>query len=140
MKREIIFNPAYDYVNDPDPKKRNYGRHCVDMYWSLKGELGCVTWMVCTSWNLPETNEAFKKSDYCPRPLPADLSVHSPKKLRGGWDIHNKECHWIDGKPCYCITSGIKAEPVFEKLVREGHEAAWTELENLYIRTFRKLK
>ena len=137
MTRRIDFSPAFDRRHD-DPKK-NYGIHGVEMRWYLIGDKGAVQFVVFTNWMLPEVQTEI---DYKPvtsgggrhtlhKPMPADVGYHTLEPQYEGQEPYG-ECNLLDGKVCYYDGSGLAAEPMFEKLLRGGHEAVWAEMEKLY--------
>lgn len=141
MDRRIEFRPAFD-KRHPDPKK-NYGIHGAEMHWYLVGELGAVQFVVYTNWHLPHVKaegEMTWREPFLWQPMPADLGYHSPKPLYEGQHAR-EDCHLLPpGCKCHYDGSGLNAGPVFDTLVREGHEAAWKEMENYYIETFGELR
>lgn len=143
--RTIEFLPAWDR-RSPDPKK-NYGIHGAEILFLLKGPDGAVQFRLFTQWQLPEVTREKMHHPYDPiggdfhwmeRPMPADLGYHSPVPRYDGQDILTDECIALDGKPCYYDGSSLNAEPVFERLLREGHDGVWAALEAYYTRTFLK--
>lgn len=145
MERIVRFTPAYD-KRDPDPKK-DYGIHGVELRFALVGELGATQFLVFTNWQLPHvTEEAISKSVSAATrislkcrflPMAADLGYHSRAETEYG--SHFEECDLL-GTECWYDGSGLNAEPVFDRLLREGDEAVWDELEQYYTRTFGELR
>jgi len=143
MTREITIEPAFDKRN-ADPNK-NYGIHGCNLRFVLKGPLGAVQFLLMTNWQLPHVTEEFLKR---PRPdetslrcfylpMPADLGYHSPKSTYKGQKSMGP-CEYLDGKPCYYDGSGLNAEPVYERMLKEGSEGVWKELEEYYKSTFER--
>lgn len=130
MKREIRFIPAYDKRNS-DPKK-NYGIHGVTLAFYLSGDKGTIQFVVYTNWHLEKVQkELDAKHNYSEggrwlhlscHPQPADIGYHSPTPKYEGQSSMNAECEFIKG-PCYYDGSSLNAEPIYWKLVNEGHEA-----------------
>jgi hypothetical protein len=132
--REIIWEPAFD-KRSKDPKE-NFGIHGVTMRWIVKGDRGAVQWVVYTNWYLPHVVAEWKaKGAHMPGPIPADLGYHSPVPFYEDQQSQG-ECKFLDGKVCYYDGSGLNANPLWEKFIREGGEAVWKELEDYYIDTF----
>ena len=135
FERTITLSAAYDHRN-PDPDK-NYGIHGVDIRFVLKGPLGATQFLLYTGWFLPHVQAELdsktppRSSDY---PMPADLGFHSPNPR---YDDHKPmpSCDVLDG-PCYYDGSSMNAEPVYQRLLREGSDGVWTELEDYYGRLF----
>ena len=135
FKRIIKFTPAFDKRN-PDPKK-NYGIHGVNLGFYLKGDKGVIQFIIYTNWQLKHVQEEFdEKTDrefphlFC-HPLPANIGYHSPVPKYENQTILTEECEWTGGK-CYYDESGLNAEPIYWKLVGEGEEVMWKELERYY--------
>lgn len=133
LEREIRFTPAYNKIDE------GYGRHGVNMRWCLKGPEGVVQFLVHTSWMLPEDEKELSDAFYHDgmhmlRPRAADLGYHSPKPMYK--EQTSLECDLMPTGQCYYDGSTLNAEPVFDLLIREGHEAVWEQLENYYQQTF----
>lgn len=125
FEQHIEFRPAYDKRN-ADPAK-NYGRHCVDAFFVLKGPEGAVELQAFTGWELPHLRD-----DRGSEAIGAYLRFHSPKSRYDGDIVDAESCVWLDEKPCYCGVTSLGAEPVFDILVEGGLDALWIELERLY--------
>ena len=141
FKKEIIFRPAWDKTNS-EPSK-NYGVHGVDIVFALKGNKGAVTFVIFTNWQLPhiekmeETGIISKPENYrLTRPTGADISYHSHKKIKYSYKRNN--CEFLNGKKCWNDGSCLDAEEIFGKLVKEGTDGVWKELEKKYKNTFEK--
>jgi hypothetical protein len=134
LERIVRFRPAYDKWH-PDPHK-NYGIHGVDLLMVLKGPLGAVHFVLFTNWHLPHVQEELEaRGTAMTRPTPADFGYHSITAQYE--DQHCRgECEWLDGRPCYSDGSGLYAEKVYERLLREGDEGVWSELEAYYREKF----
>lgn len=132
LTHEIVFRPAWDKRNvDPE---HDYGIHCVDMSWYVKGPEGAVQFVVYTGWYLPE-NRAQTERSRSAFPMAADLGYHSPKPHYEGHDTITEDCSIIGG-PCYYDSSGLNAEPVLDLLIREGSQAVWDYLDKYYLEVF----
>jgi hypothetical protein len=141
--REITIEPAFD-KRSTDPNK-NYGIHGCNLRFVLKGPLGAVQFLLMTNWQLPHVTEEFLKRPVQDEthlrcfylPLPADLGYHSPKPTYKGQKSMGP-CEYLDGKPCYYDGSGLNAEPVYERMLKEGSKGVWAELEDYYKSTFER--
>ena len=132
LRREVLFNPAFD-KRDPNPSK-NYGIHGVDMRMYLIGELGAVQFVLFTEWHLPHVQKELNAKLHARGPVPADLGYHSKTPRYEGQEVsHN--CDLLRCS-CYYDGSGLNADPIFEILLREGSEGVWRALENYYIEIF----
>jgi len=140
MEKLILFSAAFD-KRDPDPKK-NYGIHGVELRMILKGELGAISFLLMTNWQLPHVQEKLNKdvkSILC-KPLPADISYHSPVAKYADQEVSHDECPYLDGRPCYCDGSGLNAQYYYNALVAGGSDAFWQAMEAHYLQTFGELK
>jgi hypothetical protein len=130
FERRVVFHPAWD-KRDPDPKK-DCGIHGVEIVFGLIGAKGAITFTLYTNWDLPEVRPM--RSPPRSAPMPADLGRHSYIKLYS-CDAKRDDCDWLaGGKPCYYEGSTLAAEPVFERLLREGDAGVWAALEETYRR------
>jgi len=135
FERLVMFEAAYD-KRSKDPK-RNYGIKDVHVRFVLKGKEGAVQFLFSTGWYLPHVRRELVEKGYFSRvafPVAFGLGYHSPTPIHGG-EICFEECRILGGK-CYYDGSGLDAIPLLEKLVAEGDEAVWRELERYYRLTF----
>ena len=144
MSEKIVtFSAAFD-KRHPDPKK-DYGIHGVDLRFVYKGEKGATQFVLYTNWHLPRVTEEHRKemgSDnyFLFEPMPADLGYHSPSPQYEGQTSVEEECPYLDGKPCYYDGSGLQAHRVYVRLLEEGDDGVWAELEEQYKRLFEEPK
>lgn len=140
--REITIEPAFDRRH-ANPAK-NYGIHGCNLRFLLKGPLGAVQFVLYTNWQLPHVTEEQLARSYVDDdiglrvtflPLPADLGYHSPTARYANQRVQSDDCPVIGG-PCYYDGSGLNAEPVYERLLREGSDGVWKALEEYYAETF----
>jgi hypothetical protein len=117
FRREIKWEPGYDR------RSEGMGQHCLSVRFLLKGEKGTIQFLLMTSWYL---DGSYGK------PLPADVGCHSLTPQHEGQRLQREACEALDGRPCYYDGSGLAADKVFERLVREGEEGVWDELERFY--------
>jgi hypothetical protein len=129
MERIIEFTPAFDKRN-PEPGL-NYGIHGVDLVMFVKKGNRAVQFKVFTNWHLPHVRDEYGAME----PMAADLGYHSPVPMWEGQDALTDNCLYTGGK-CYYDGSTLNAEPVFEKLIAEGSDAAWDFLEQYWHETF----
>lgn len=142
MERITEITNAWDR-RDSDPKK-NYGIHGCNLRMILRGDKGAYQFVIFTNWHLPHVIREIGSRAYEPsrgdrhwmeRPMPADVGYHS---LTPQYDDQPSmgPCEYLDGQACYYDGSGLQAEEMFDKLVAEGSEAVWAELERLYVQRF----
>lgn len=138
LTHEFFIYPAYD-------KRPEYGQHCVDMLWLVKGPLGVVQFRLFTGWypdiigkpDLPWQELSANKKRYADRldmPMPADIGYHSPKPMYEGQS--DMECSLLPGGHCYYDGSSLNADRYFAILVHEGGEALWKALDAYYHERF----
>jgi hypothetical protein len=128
--------PAFD-KRSADPKK-NYGIHGVEMRMVLKGPLGATQFLLFTNWQLPHiTKEHMARWAGDPSmsktlflPMPADKGYHwSTPRYE---DQKPMTCDLLPGGQCYYDGSSLNAEQTFDRLLREGDEGVWKDLEEYY--------
>jgi hypothetical protein len=135
FERIVEFEPAFDKRN-ADPHK-NYGIHGVNLRMLLRGADGVVQFLLYTGWMLPHVEKELdaRRGDHliC-HPQPVDLGYHSPKPVRDWQDEKAtfESCEYLDGGPCWYDGSSLSAQRVYDRLVAEGHEGVWAELEDYY--------
>lgn len=134
LKREIEFTPAYD-KRHTDPKQ-NYGIHGVEVRFYLRGPKGTIQFVVMTGWDLPHVRKEMKGRLSDLFPMPSDLGYHSPKPMYDDQPLMSEDCKYVEGGKCYYDGSTLNAEPVFDLLVKEGHESVWRRLEEEYAHQF----
>lgn len=138
LERVFQVDPAYD-------KRPEYGQHCVDMRWYVKGPLGVVQFVLYTGWyadviGKPDlgwqalATSKKRHADLLDVPMPADVGYHSPKPMYEGQSPMG-DCELL-GRPCYYDGSSLNAGRYFAILVHEGGEALWKALEEYYHERF----
>lgn len=139
LNRSITFKPAFDR-RDSDPAK-NYGIHGVSLRFLLVGDKGAVQFVIYTNWHLPHVQEELDNRTSSPyphllcHPTPADLGYHSPVPRYEG-QPKMEGCDILSNGCCYYDGSSLNAEPVYERLLREGEDGVWSELEEYYKANF----
>jgi hypothetical protein len=142
FERRVDFRPAFD-KRDPDPKK-NYGIHGVEIRFVVRGPKGATQFLLYTNWQLPHvTREAMDLAEIHALdaidikvrflPLPADLGYHAYEPQYEGQERMGA-CDILTDAPngCYYDGSGLRAEGVYERLLREGDAGVWAALEDEY--------
>lgn len=124
--RILDISAAYDRRHK-DPSK-NYGIHCVDMRFVLKGAKGATQFVLYTNWYLPENNQPPK------HPMPADLGYHSRTPHYEDHPVF--DCEYTDTGKCYYDGSSLNAERVYKVMLEKGMDGVWEELESYYHSTF----
>lgn len=133
MERRIEIIPAFDRRH-PDPRK-SCGIHNAEIRFYLIGDAGAIQFVASTGWDLPHVRHEFS-GRRASRAWGTDLGYHSLAPHYEGQTSLTDACPVLNGKPCYYDGSSLNAEPVFEKMVAEGHEAVWKELERYYSHVF----
>jgi hypothetical protein len=127
LERRVTFNAAWDR-RDPDPKK-NYGIHTVELRMLLVGPKGATQFVLYTGWHWidsPNVRDLY--------PMPSDLGYHSSTPQWEGQEPF--DCDVLPEGRCYYDGSGLNAQRVYERLLREGSDGVWAELENYYRELF----
>ena len=138
FERRVEIEPAYD-KRHANPAK-NYGIHNAELKFYLIGPEGAVQFIASTGWYLPKVEKEFEHSQYGkPKAWGTDLGYHSPTPRYEGQTLLTPTCSILNG-PCYYDGSTLNAEPFFECMVAEGHEAVWNKLEEYYQSIFMRLK
>ena len=140
FEKKIQFSPAYDKRHS-DPAK-NYGIHGVHIWFALKGEKGAVSFSISTNWHLSHVQseldaEPLNQFPYMShKPMPFGVDYHSLFPIRE-WQKRDvpsqKQCGWLNDKPCWCDGSALAGDEGFRALVERGEEGLWKELEDYYI-------
>lgn len=136
---EVEIRPAYD-------KRPQYGQHCVDMTFYVKGPKGAVQFVLYTGWYsgiIATPDKPWQElmvahhptREHLTEPLPADLGYHSPVPTYEG-QSSRENCHVLPGGKCYYDGSGLNANRIFSIMVHEGGEAMWKALDQYYQETF----
>lgn len=141
MKREVLFHQGYDYrATDLDrPPGKRRGCHGLSIVFLLRGPLGAVQFKMGTEW-LPTWVQEGRwgptvKPDPNPRlrdhyPTAVDLGHHWKTPLYDG--EARMECDYLKQGYCFYDGSGLNAEPVMARLLTEGSDGVWSELEDYY--------
>lgn len=146
FRREIKFEPGYDYTDEDFDKPPNHrrGRHGLNVRFVLHGEHGAVVWLLYTSW-LPSwvgNHDDGEPYIFC---SPKDLKLPTGANVGLHWDTNAggsflglHKCDLREGKECWYDASYSAGDVVFAKLLTEGEEAVWTELESWYYATLNR--
>lgn len=89
LERRVIFKPAYDKRN-ANPKK-NYGIHCVEVWFILIGKKGAVHFGFTTGMYLPQQYKektAYMMGD-SPNYMAIDRGYHSYKPMYDGQKVNH---------------------------------------------------
>jgi len=134
FERITEWTPAFDKRGNDT--KKDYGIHCMDLRFVLKGPKGAVQFLIFTSWYLP----TIEKSEWPAsmfKPIPADVGYHSPVPQYEGQGVIDTVCPYVEGGACYSDGSSLLADIVFDIFVEHGEEAMWQELEKEYGQIFK---
>ena len=135
-------HPAWDRRSD-DPEK-DYGISDANMTMFVAGDAGAVQFVVMTRWHLPAVQKELDNrvffhdwKSFNPlmlhKPIGTDVGHHSKIPMRDGENpIEEKGCEWTVGQPCYYDGSTLRAQDMLAKLIAEGSEPVWLELEEYY--------
>lgn len=146
FERSLKFEPAYDCYTRPcqHEVKGEHGVHCVTLRFTLRGPAGATTFTLFSGWELRhgmpdgwslDAGPPFEERRRFRSFTPAGLDFHSPEPVYEGQDSWGA-CNVIDAEPAYCDGSGLNAELPLWRLLSEGDEGVWDELQNYYRATF----
>jgi hypothetical protein len=132
MEKIITVSGAFD-KRHPDPKK-NFGIHCMQIRFVLKGPKGAAQFLVFTGMNLPHVeDELFKKAHsrgYNPfKPIGVDIGYHAPTPQYEGQT--SMKCDVLDGE-CYYDGTSLGAEEFMSTFLAGGSDAVWEMLQKRY--------
>lgn len=126
LKRRLVFTPGWD---ERKTRPGGGGQHNMHLAFVLQGPRGALVFDLATGWYIDRVQSPN-------HPFPWGLVIHWHVEH----DLHSNEirdsCDWLDGAPCVAQDLAGLSSPVLErlltKLVSEGEEALWTELEVMY--------
>lgn len=137
LTRDFEIAAAYD-------KRPQYGQHCVDFRFYVKGPKGAVQFILYTGWyphiipkpgtDWQELSRPIHLSEH-DNPMPADLGYHSPVPRYEGQEPM-ETCTVLPEGKCYYDGSTLNASRIFSIMVHEGGEAMWKALEEFYQEIF----
>jgi hypothetical protein len=104
LEREFKVQPAAE------------GRHGTRFLWLLKGPDLVVQFLL--------------RMDHEGKLEPWDLGFHC--SFDPGWSTEMDDCDVLPGGKCWYDGSSLNADPVFDRLCREGLDGLWAELEDYY--------
>lgn len=132
LERKIVFYPAYDRSQQTP----SYGIHGMVIDFQLHGPEGTVNWPYHTGIYLAHTRKRLGK--YEPSSYGTEICAHSSKSFNGSDSVRDGNCPVLGGIPCYSIvlTGCLYGRELGEKLLLEGDEIIWKELEEYYYKLF----
>jgi hypothetical protein len=131
--RAVWIAPAFEAI-DPDPKK-NYGIGGCRLVFAMRENSTTIECSFLTEWFLPETQRRLSNRPdryFQPRPTCEGLFFHLPKRT-SDWQRENKDCKLSGGETCYGEAgSALYGEKITERLLFEGSNAVWEEIEQAF--------
>lgn len=138
-EKTVSIEPAYD-LRSKEPGK-NYGVHCCELRFTVKGKSGAVDFVVYTGWHLPNVLAGFKQ-DCTPEtmgtilsPMGVAIGIHSHKPRDGIKKVSNA-CEILGGECYYDAGSALRAGEWMQRLIAEGSGWLWEALVKEYEDTF----
>lgn len=142
LRRTIAFRPGYE-CSRVGPK--SHGVHGMTLLFVLSGPKGATQFVIFTNW-LPSTVEQHHVaiddrkrktlSDWEAHvrfdPMGADVGFHAHVPQYEGQIPMGDSCEWLGGKPCYYDGSGLAAEDLLSRFLKEGTNAVWETLKARY--------
>ena len=152
--REVRFEPGYDYAEEDKDKPwgERRGVHGMNIRFLLHGDEGTIQFLVYTQWlpswvktepdamftRILDITDVMEGGQKIFPPMAADIGFHwdklPPHEPEDDW-YHMQECDVRPGGQCYYDGSSLQAERVFALLLKKGHEAVWTYMEEHYQHT-----
>lgn len=132
VERKIIFEPAFD-------KGRVGGNHCVTMHMAIVGEKGAIVAHVFTGWFFRQNRHGLHSF-----PMVSGITIHARSQITDRETSSSGSegvCDFFGpGEKCWyygLATSLFEAQRLFdERMLAEGGEAFWVELERIYRQEF----
>lgn len=89
FERWLVFKPAFDHIDDP--KKKQYGQHCMEIQFYLIGEKGAVHFILMSGMMKKKSLERMKIKgtlDILPiMQMGVDVGYHSPTPQFKGQEV-----------------------------------------------------
>lgn len=116
------FKKVIDFI----PEEGSTG---LNLYFTLQGEKGAVTFTVWTRWKEGLTN-SYLSTTLIEQPMATDVGYHS--RTRNDYGVEMGSCPHLDGDDCWYDGSTLQATEVFKILLKDGSDGVWKELERRY--------
>ncbi len=138
FKKTVQFFPAFHKVHE-DPSK-NYGVGAVRVCMILQGDNGAISFSFSTGMMLKKTYGWWKSKGLHlesnrPDHMGYDVSYHALTAQFEG-QTSRDDCPWLNGKPCFCDGSAMRADEWMDVFVEKGDEAIWSMMEADYKERF----
>lgn len=133
--RGVRFSPAFrDDVGIANGRSNdNYGCSGVIFEAYLLGPHGAVQFKMGTDWQIEDCEFSYPRKSHNFGPSARDLGYHSPVQMYDGQEPISDACEFLpDGGACFYDGSGLNAQKVMARLIREGLPGVWWELEDYY--------
>lgn len=134
--RRINFEPGYDCIaHHGDAYARCHGRGGMRLRFLLTGEEGAVQFLMsCSDW-LPGSLDSIgstRRDKALFGVSGSDLGHHWTRPVYTGESVMDGECEYLHGAQCFYDGSGLNATGVLDRLLRDGLDGVWEELEEYY--------
>jgi uncharacterized protein (TIGR02996 family) len=133
--RKVEFVPAWDRRRE---SRNNYGQHCMELKMILIGPSGAVGLLIYTGWLLDLTEEGQFSQRAVSPPMAVGMGYHSRISLGKSDESRSEDaCEYIGGG-VHCFNGEIGHGRNFglNLLIREGDEAFWKWMQEVYAETF----
>lgn len=101
-------------------------------FFLLHGELGSISFSLSTGWEVSEgqfgVGARTRHGDMFPNAFGVDY--HARFKTECGY--HRESCEWLGDTECWSDGSGLAGDTLLRKMIAEGSDAIWPELEDFY--------
>lgn len=134
--RRIDFEPGYDCMeHHGDAGRKCHGRGGMRLRFLLMSEEGAVQFlMACSDW-LPGSLDCIgstRRDKALFGVTGADLGFHWTRPVYEGQEAMDQSCEYLHGAACFYDGSGLNATRILDRLLRDGLDAVWEDLEDYY--------
>lgn len=141
-KFEKITNVRLPFDMRHADDSKNYGIHCLDVWFILKGKKGAVQYAASFRAYLPHVHRELESKGGIGEPIYGfDVGYHSRTPMYDG-QTAMQNCNVFDGEPCYYDGSSLAAarwtELIFSTTGSPPEEVLWKMLEDEYEKRFGK--
>lgn len=143
LTREVRFEKGYDYRDVPNDGR---GAHGMDIRFILRGPRGAIACKVSTGWMVNPLVGRFSRSGNNERrrgvgldlgvwdhyPSGSGIAAHVAEPPAGKDWLGPDDCDVLPGGRCYGDVGYLVADEFVLRLVRDGEDAAWDFLAEIY--------
>ena len=125
IERRLYARPAYDFVAE------GYGRHGMELIFTVKRAGVTIAWTIMTDWLLQESVTKLKTAGHNTPFGYFDglgfIDYHSTRRVQE-WNSELDHCEFTGGK-CFCGGTALGGMELFREFVKSGESVVWLKLE-----------